>query len=59
MEALKLEEFGVQELDSREIVEVEGGVAPLLIVAGIYVGAAVSGAAAGYGLYKLVDWVAN
>lgn len=59
MEALKLNEFGVQELDSRELTEVEGGIAPLIVVGAIYVGAAVSGAAAGYGLYKLVDWIAN
>ncbi|WP_437919930.1 class IIb bacteriocin, lactobin A/cerein 7B family [Sphingobacterium sp. LRF_L2] len=59
MEALRLNQFGVEELDSRELTEVEGGIAPLIIVGGIYVGAALGGAAAGYGLYKLVDWIAN
>ncbi|WP_437919932.1 class IIb bacteriocin, lactobin A/cerein 7B family [Sphingobacterium sp. LRF_L2] len=60
MEALKLNQFGVEELDSRELTEVEGGVIPPLIIAGaIYAGAALGGAATGYGLYKLVDWIAN
>lgn len=35
MEALKFNEYGVQELDSQELVEVEGGIAPALIVAGV------------------------
>jgi len=56
METTKL---NVQELSLQDQQNIEGGVAPLLIVGAIYAGSLLGGAAVGYGTFKLVEWVVN
>jgi lactobin A/cerein 7B family class IIb bacteriocin len=56
-----LENFGVQELNTKEMEETNGGVAILGVLAVVAVGAGVLvvGAAVGYGLYRLVKWAVS
>jgi lactobin A/cerein 7B family class IIb bacteriocin len=56
-----LENFGVQELNAKEMEETNGGVAILGVLAVVAVGAGVLvvGAAVGYGLYRLVKWAVS
>ena len=60
MEALKID--GLTDLSQKEMIETEGGIAPILVAAAVVgtgVGIIVVGAAVGYGIYKLVDWATS
>jgi lactobin A/cerein 7B family class IIb bacteriocin len=59
LEAIDEKVFSLRDLSDSELSETEGGIAPLLIVGAIYVGSAVAGGLAGYGLYKALDWALN
>ncbi len=58
MEAFKID--GLIDLSHEEMIETEGGIAPIVValaVVGAGVGVIIIGAAVGYGIYKLIDWV--
>lgn len=59
LESIDEKVFSLTNLSQEELLETEGGVVPLVIVGAIYVGAAVSGGIAGYGLYKGLNWLLN
>lgn len=59
LEAIDDNVFSLTALTDTELAETEGGIVPLLIVGAIYVGSAVAGGLAGYGLYKALDWALN
>ncbi|KEQ30278.1 class IIb bacteriocin, lactobin A/cerein 7B family [Pedobacter antarcticus] len=59
LEAIDEKIFSLNSLSQEELTETEGGIAPLLVVGAIYVGSAVAGGLAGYGLYKALDWALN
>lgn len=58
MEAFEID--GLTDLSHKEMIETEGGIAPVLVavaVVGAGVGVIIIGAAVGHGIYKLIDWV--
>ena len=60
MEALKID--GLVEMSNDEMDNTDGGIAPIVIAAGIVgagVGVIIIGAAVGYGIYKLVNWATS
>ena len=60
MEALKID--GLTDLSQKEMIETEGGIAPIVVAAAVVgagVGIIVVGAAFGYGIYKLIDWATS
>lgn len=59
MSTIELNRLSLKELDNNELVDIEGGIPPLIIVGAIYLGSAAAGGAAGYGLYKAIKWVAS
>jgi lactobin A/cerein 7B family class IIb bacteriocin len=59
METTQLQSMGLQEIEVNEMINVEGGIAPIIIVGAIYLGSAVAGGLVGYGLYKALDWALN
>ena len=57
MEALKID--GTVEMSHQEMENTEGGVAPIVVAAGICaagVGVIIVGAVVGYCIYRLIDW---
>jgi lactobin A/cerein 7B family class IIb bacteriocin len=60
MEALKID--GLTDLSQKEMIETEGGIAPIVVAAAVVgagVGIIVVGAVFGYGIYKLIDWATS
>ena len=57
--ALEIEKFGVIELNTEELENTDGGVAPLIPILIGVVGAIVVGAVVGYAIYRLIDWATS
>lgn len=57
--ALEIEKFGVIELNTEELENTDGGVAPLIPILIVVVGAIVVGAVVGYAIYRLIDWATS
>ena len=60
MIALKID--GLTDMSNKEMVDTEGGVAPIVVAAAIVgagIGVIIVGAVVGYGIYKLIDWATS